>query len=253
MKNEPIVKTPIAIITSTISPPRSDLHGVESNLISPEHRFEQTQETIKSLITLGIEHIVLVDNSSNEESEKLLNLLTGIKIINSRSPQFRNKGLSELWMLQKSLEWIPENTPILKISGRYSLTKKLDKYLDGAVEFVGRRYGRSEQKIREGMKYTHVSTVAYVVKNIEIFEKIINRTMNEVYGYASKIVGPMSFLRICRNSLFPFHDHYNYSDPSISIELGLARALDALKIHTNYVDSLGVEGRSGQNNEIFCE
>lgn len=236
------VNTPIAVISSTISPPRLELYDGNSARWSPAERLEQTRASIQSLLDLGISEIYLADNSGanwrEDTGEKLRP--SQVRVFNQHS--YRNKGISELYLLLAMLPHLPTGRPIIKLSGRYRLKRRLDNEL-GDRDLVVREWaGRSRLQ-------SCASTVCYAVRDARTHERFLRDTLRDVFGFPSRIAGPRSLLRIMRNSLFPSRDLYPYDDPQGSIEHAAWRALRKGGYRVRAVQSLGVEGLSGQAGE----
>jgi hypothetical protein len=227
----------IGIISSTIYPPALPTYDGQRSCIPPALRLEQTRKTIESLSQQGISEIYLADNSGELWEESASQFLKPAKVAIFKQHQYRNKGISELYLLLNMLEQIPVSLPILKISGRYSLSKNLSHELgdaDLAVKIYRHRFSKHA-----------MSTRCYLVKNKEVYATFLKRTLQQVYAYPSRIVGPRSLVRIVRNSFFPGKDNYPYDDPSISIEGAAASVLKIYNYKFNNIEDLGVEGQYG--------
>ena len=236
----------IAVISSTIYPPSLPTYDGQRTCISPEERIEQTQKTIESLVNLGISEIYLADNSGKNWFLKSNELLKPAKVHVFNQYQYKNKGISELYLLMNILDYIPSNKPILKISGRYTLNQNIVNNI-GDAEVAGRLY-------RHSLLNSSMSTRCYLVKNKDIFAIFLKRTLREVYAYPSRIVGARSFVRILHNSLFPSKDNYPYDDPAGSIEGAAARVLHIFNYKFNNIESLGIQGIvAGRYNDLISE
>lgn len=243
-----------AIVSSAISPSIGNLHGTYPGLIDPVSRLQQTIETVDALVTLGVSDIIIADNSGPNWNFEWARQLEPAKVHAIQMQQFRNKGITEIYTLLDALPLLPEDTPIIKLSGRYSLRQRLDERLDHQ-DFVFRRYSRSNKSDgrRAGMSYGHVSTVAYAVRNKAILGELLVQCLREVFGYSARVVGGRSLFRLMKNSFAPLNDRYDYHDPGVSIELGMLRALQALRLSGVYIDKLDVSGISGQDGKVFIE
>jgi hypothetical protein len=187
----------------------------------------------------GISEIILTDNSGENWVAGTEDALRPATVYVYSHVQFRNKGISELYLLLSVLEHLPANSPILKVSGRYYLTDGLAFELDGgdvAANFT------SYTKTQPWM-----STRCYLVKDKEVYERFLKDTLRELYGYQARIVGPGSLLRILRNSIFPERDDSSYDDPLLPIEIAAARVLRRAHYSVKEVAVLGIEGVTGDN------
>jgi hypothetical protein len=211
--------------------------GTPRASIPVEERLEQTVETLASLARAGIEEIYLADNSGENWVAGTEDALKPARVYVYDQHQFQNKGISEIYLLLSVLRHLPERTPILKISGRYHLSDGLKFGLDEsdvAAKFIS-----------DAGTQTWMSTRCYMVKDREVYERFLKDTLRDLYGYAARIVGPGSLLRILRNSLFPARDDAPYHDPVQPIEVAAARALKKAKYKVKKVETLGIQGVTG--------
>jgi len=227
----------IGVISSTIYPPEQPGHDGMRTWMSPEMRLQQTQQTVTSLLNAGISEIYLADNSGDQWIQSTANLLKPAMVHVFKHYQYKNKGISELYLLLSILEYISSSIPILKISGRYTLEKSISHTIIDA-DIGGKFY-------RHGCHDYSLSTRCYVVRNKDVYKTFIERTLREVYRYQSRIVGIRSFVRILKNSLFPGNDSYPYEDPRTSIEGAAARVLSIYQYRVNQIEMLGVNGQLG--------
>jgi len=220
--------------------------GTLRQSISAEERLEQTRKTITSLLDAGIEDIYLADNSGEEWVAQTESYLRPSKVFVYNQHQFKNKGISEIYLLMTVLKHLPADTPVLKISGRYYLKNNLCFDLEGAdlaAKFIP--YSRTQQ---------WMSTRCYLVKDKNIYEQFLKAVLRNLYGYQAKIVGPGSMLRILRNSLFPRLDDMPYDDPILPIEVVAAGVLKSSAYLVKKVDVLGIEGITGdQARQLLIE
>lgn len=237
----------IAIISSTIYPPISVTRDdIPRTWISSEIRLEQTKRTIKSLLDLGISDIYLADNSGKNWINTTQDLLEPAKVFIFDHHQYLNKGISEIYLLLSILEFIPTNTPILKISGRYTLNRNLFNDVNN-FDLAAKIY-------KNGLFKSSMSTRCYQVNNKDTYETFLRRILCEIYGYSSKIVGLRSFARIIYNSIFLDRDVYPYHDPKCSIESAAARVLKIYNYQVHEMESLGLEGYiAGNSNDLLIE
>lgn len=223
-----------ALISSTIFPVPA-LDGVPRSVFTPEQRLEQTKKTIESISQLGFERIILVDNSADRWVTGLdLELRPAIvKVVDMH--QFNNRGISEAWTLVRALDWITDSeAPILKISGRYTLSSNLLSQLDTA-DIVGRISSGSNT----------FSTRAYGVRNKQVYLTFLLELLREIYAYPSRIVGPRSLMRIVCHSLTKRAGTFEYQDPDRSIEQAATHVLQQGQFTLKKVDALHVEGILG--------
>lgn len=211
--------------------------GSPRTIIPAQERLEQTRKTIASLVRAGITDIFLADNSGGNWADGTEELLQPAKVYFYNQFQFQNKGISEIYLLLSALEHLPEETPILKISGRYYLSDSLRFGLEGAdvaAKFIP--YAKTQ---------LWMSTRCYMVKNKEVYARFLRETVRDLYAYPSRIVGPGSLLRILRNSIFPERDDAPYDDPLQPIEVAAARVLKRADYRVKQIEVLGIEGVTG--------
>lgn len=220
----------LGIITSTIFPSDVYMYGGSRTLYTPAERLAQTQETVRSLINIGIDDIYLADNSGDEWIEGTEVKLAPSKVYRfNHQHQYQNKGISEVHLLLLLLKHLPPGVPILKISGRYVIKKDIKD-----------RLGDADLAVKMGDKT--ISTASYIVKNKDVYEDFLQGILHALYGYTTHVVGLRSLLRIIKNSVKPHADEYRYQDPPISIEFAAREVLRRNKF--KYVD-LGIMGVKG--------
>ena len=134
----------------------------------------------------------LADNSGARWLSDTNELLKPAKVHVFNHSEYQNKGISELYSLLSVLEYIPANTPILKISGRYTLEKNITHELIDA-DIAAKIY-------RYRFRAASMSTRCYLVKDKNVYENFIKRTLRETYGYYTRSVGLRSFLRFLKKS-----------------------------------------------------
>ena len=240
------MKEPFAIISSTIAPPISNHYGGVAFGYDPYRRLEQTRQSVQALLAIGIQEIYVADNSGANWRGEMEEKLKPAQVHVFCQHQYRNKGISELYLLLAALPHLPTGRPIVKLSGRYVLTHRLDAEL-GERDFVVREW--------HGLSLLQccISTIAYAVRDAAVYEHFLRETLREVFGFSARVVGPRSLLRILRNSMFPFRDEFPYDDPMGSIEHASWRALRKNRCRVEAVESLGVEGTGGQTGEQFTQ
>jgi len=238
----------IAVITSTIFPPNLGPQEVRS-VFSSEERLEQTQATIQSLLKCGYTQIFLLDNSGKYWVQETVNKLHPAKVILFHHHQFKNKGISESLMLIDALEYLPDNTPILKISGRY----KLERYLN----IDGNAFDLSAKFYTHKFKYfTTRSTMAtrcYLVKDKITYHTYLSALLEEMYSYSSKIVGIGSLKRFFTNQFFPRENKYEFFDPALSVEAASIRVIKKLSFKVHKIEKVGLSGLAGTFKDNLIE
>ena len=240
------MKPPVVLISSAIAPQSTEHYGTAPVRYDPATRLEQTRASIQSLLALGIEEIYVADNSGANWRADMERDLYPAQVQVFDHHQYRNKGISEVYLLLAALPRLPRGRPIIKLSGRYQLKCRLDESL-GDNDLVAREVrGLS-------LLNCYISTIAYAVRDTTVYERLLRETLRDMFGYSSRIVGPRSILRMLRNSVFPDRDSYPYDDPLVSIEHATWRAARKCGFKLHSVASLGVEGLVGQTHERRVE
>jgi hypothetical protein len=232
----------IAVVSSTIFPGDAPVYAESRSVFNPQERLEQTRHTIDSLKAIGFTDIYLADNSGGNWASGTEDRLKPAKVYRFAHYQFRNRGISELYMLLEVLDALPAGTPILKISGRYALKKNISDQL-----------GQADVAAKWNERDSAISTRCYMVRDTRLYRRFLEDTMNEVYGYAARVHGPRSFLRILKNSMFPGADKDIYFDPSMSIEGGAARALLTKGYVVGRLTDLALEGEIATSRDRIRE
>ena len=236
----------IAIVSSTIAPSSLPSNDGERTNIPSTTRLMHTKETIASLLALGVHQIYLADNSPGHWVRERAAELAPAHLLFFEHPPIRNKSIGEIWLLLGALDSLPENEPILKISGRYRVGPDTNLRLRENDDVVGRVY-------QHGRNHA-LSTRGYLMRNRAVAAQLWARTVDEIYADAARIHGPRSLWRIIRNSLNPSGDAFRYSDPSISLETATYRAIRHLSLRLNRIDHLAVQGIIGKwGNEAIIE
>ena len=221
----------IAVISSTLFPSDKSIFGGIRSSYSPSERIQQTVNTIASLKEAGIDDIYLVDNSDKCYHEQICDEFNYVNVLTFDSYQFNNRGLSEILLLLSSIRYLPEEVPILKISGRYRLNQHFNVPIWHGQNFIIR--GHSYHK-----RYGTVSTRCYITRNKRILEQISLNTLYVMYNFNSWVKGPRSFLDLLkRKFIYPI-----FPETTQSIELGMALALKRLPYTVEVVDRIGLEG-----------
>jgi hypothetical protein len=228
----------IAVVSSTVSPSRLPSHDGARTTLSPEVRLEQTQATVASLVAFGAKEIFIADNSPGTWLRDKAAALAPAHVVHFDQPPIRNKGIGELWLMLGVLASLPENRPILKISGRYKIGAETELALQDGDDIAA--------KIHRSGPSGEISTRCYLLRHKSVAERFWQRSLDELYAERSRIVGPRSLLRIVRNSMRPSGDDFPYSDPnSLSLEQASLRAIRHLRLQLRAVGNLGVEGTLG--------
>lgn len=220
-----------AIVSSTIWPSSEPIHGGVRSVFSVEERATQTADTVRSLRALGIDRVVVADNS-----ERLPDTLPGAlnesEIIRIPGLHFQNKGISEAWLIASLVGRIALRGPLLKVSGRYTV---------GALPAIN----WSDVDIAGCYSDSLLTTRCFAIRNSHVLGALMQSALREMYAYPTRIVGPRSLLRIVRSSLFPGRHEYPYHDPTISLEMGCTLAIRHNHLRFSHISSFGVKGVFG--------
>jgi hypothetical protein len=232
----------IALVSSTIFPGDAPVYAESRSVFSPEERLAQTRRTIESLQASGFSNIYLADNSGVNWVDGTEDRLQPARVFRFSQHQFHNRGISELYLLLAMLGALPDDRPILKISGRYALKNNIVAQLSNAD--VAAKWSADNRTI---------STRCYVVRDRRLYRRFLEDTLNELYGHAARIVGPRSLLRILKHSLQPAADDSAYFDPSTSIEGAAAAALRNKNYAVVRLAELGLEGEIATSRDRIRE
>jgi hypothetical protein len=227
----------IAIVSSTISPSALPSHDGARTTLTPEVRLEQTQGTIASLVALGAREIFLADNSAGDWLRDRTAALAPARILSFSQAPIRNKGIGEMWLLLGALEALPENEPILKISGRYRVGRDTGLQLRDGDDVAGKVYAQG--RIRS------LSTRCYLMRDRAVAARLWERTLDEMYAEHARIHGPRSLLRILKSSFQPGRDHFHHGDPDTAVEIATYRAIRHLPLRLHEIGHLAVDGILG--------
>ena len=228
----------IAIVSSTVAPSPLPSHDGARTTLSSDLRLEQTRGTVASLLAMGVRDIVVADNSAGTWLRDRATALAPARVLSFDQPPVRNKGIGELWLLLGSVDALPEDEPILKISGRYRIGSHTELALRAGDDIAAKvhRNGLTEE----------VSTRCYLMRNRGIAARLWERSLDEMYAERSRIVGPRSLVRIIRNSVLPDLDAFHYGDPNtISVEQATLIATRRLRLRLRSVANLDIEGTLG--------
>lgn len=227
----------VALITSTLFPSNKGIFGESRSVFSWEERIEQTHRTIQSLREKEIREVYLVDNSGVEYGERIKDTFPGVKALAFDAYQFNNKSINEALLILNSFKYLPDDTAILKISGRYALNENFIKPAAMACSFIGRGYDFH-------LKRGSVTTKCYLVKNKEQYEKFMVQVLVELFSYPLRVVGPRNLLRLVKQWLTP-----RFEETTISIEFASARVLKHGDFTAQLVPTIGVEGYLATEND----
>ena len=239
----------IVVVSSTIFPPPNISESDPRSIFNSFERLEQTKETIASLLRCGYESIIIADNSGSRWVSGTEDALLPAKVIVYSQHQFQNKGISETIMLLSVLEQLPDNEPIIKISGRYNLNRNLDEEISGFD--IAARIDNHPYKF--GKRINLMSTRCYIIKNKAIFLSFLNSLIEEIYSYSSRIVGYGSFKRFILNQISAVNSNYSYFDPKLSVEAAGYFVVMKYKYKVNYLSHIGLCGKAGTFKGLVIE
>ncbi|MDX2067863.1 MAG: hypothetical protein SFV55_05525 [Haliscomenobacter sp.] len=232
---------PCTLISSTIFTPRVNSNSVLKSVYSSNERTEQTRQTITSLKRLGYEDIRLYDNSGTEYQSTLEKEFPEITVKTLTQYQFDNKGISETFMLLSAINDLPDDIPIIKISGRYQLSKKIDF---NHMEFqLGAKFYRHNSKLfttKESM-----ATRCYIFSNKKIFEQYLTNMLEEIYAHSARIIGAGSLKRFLINQFMPNKNVYSYLNPIYSVEAASVPVIKKMGLNVQRIDNIGLFGLAG--------
>lgn len=219
----------IAIISSCIYPEENS--NLKKSHFTNDERLAQTLHTIKELKSHPFSTIILVDNSATNKLDLIKSAFEDVITVHIKQYQFNNKGINEFLMLLAILKIMPDNEPIFKISGRYLPNEKFDMFFDEAYDFKVKAY-------EVGTKRFSISTRGYFVKNKEIYEDFLLKTLNETFVYPQRVVGFRSLINFSKQLFNPNFDTTHTS----SVEFAGARVLKYSNYKIQYADEIGING-----------
>ena len=236
----------IAVVSSCVAPSSLPSHDGARTTLTPEVRLQHTRSTVDSLLALGVKEIFIADNSAGSWLLDRAAELAPAKVIPFAQPPIRNKGIGEMWLLLGVLPHLPENEPILKISGRYRVGPATELKLRDQDDVAGKVYLHG--RVRS------LSTRCYLVRNRAVATRLWERTLDEMYAESARIHGPRSLLRILKSSFRPQRDTLRYGDPTAAVETAIYNAIRYLPLRLHEVAHLDVEGIMGSwINEVVKE
>src|SRR4051812_124032 len=125
----------LAVISSTLfPPPMPTIWGSRQGLTS-DQRLAQTNETIRSLQRCGATDIIVADNSGDRWIDGTEQALEPARVLRAEPRLSSNYGVSELHLLLAVVGSLPRGTPLVKVSGRYSVSRNILTEL-GDADFV---------------------------------------------------------------------------------------------------------------------
>jgi hypothetical protein len=234
----------LAVISSTIFPPDVPTIWGSRLRLSSDRRIAQTQETVSSLLRCGATEVIVADNSGARWIDGTERALEPARVVRAEPRLSSNYGISELYLLLAIVGSLPRNTPLVKVSGRYVVSRNILTEL-GDADFIMRWV--------EGKGQQWMSTRYYGVRDAALYETFLRRVLRECFAYRGRVVGPRSLLRILMDSLHPERDQYPHEDPPLPIEHAAARVLRAYRYRTKVLDYLGVRGSSTFDPERIIE
>jgi hypothetical protein len=236
----------IAVVSSCVAPSTAPSHDGARTTLTPEVRLQHTRGTVDSLLALGVKQIFIADNSAGSWLVDRAAELAPARVIPFSQPPIRNKGIGEMWLLLGVLPSLPENEPIMKISGRYRVGPATQLKLRADDDVAGKVYVHGRVRT--------LSTRCYLMKDRAVATRLWERTLDEIYAEAARVHGLRSLLRILQSSLRPARDRLRYGDPTAAVETAIHRAIRYLPLRLHEVQHLDVEGIMGSwINEIVKE
>src|SRR6267143_4625635 len=170
----------VALVSSTIFPSDERLYGGDRSRLSFTERLDETIATVNSLVRCGITSILIADNSGRRWDAEVTERLKPARTLIFDHPNFRNKGIAELYLILVALQHLDANVPIIKLSGRYILQRApvISPSADLLVKYRDR--------------HRTVSTRCYVAANRTVLQDFATEVLRQVYRSPYRIVGPRS-------------------------------------------------------------
>ncbi|WP_316782813.1 hypothetical protein [Pedobacter frigiditerrae] len=235
------IKGMIAVVTSCINP--KTMSSITRSFFSLEERELQTIQTLKRLKAVGFKQIILADNSYDYDYSKLNDAIENVNIIHLKQYQFANKSINEVLILLSVLDYIPPDTKIFKISGRYFPTDNFKLELNETIDFKIKGFDFSSRR-------SVVSTRGYFVKDKTVYEEFLLSCLNEIYSYPYRIVGLRSLWIFIKEFFKPSLKTTSF----ISIEFAAARVLKKGHFKYELTDYLNIEGQiAGLQSKEFIQ
>lgn len=232
----------IAVITSCINP--KPMSTLTRSFFSLEDRELQTIQTLERLKAVGFKQIILADNSYDYDYSKLNDAIENVNIVHLKQYQFVNKSINEVLILLAILDYIPADTKIFKISGRYFPTDNFKLEMSEEVDFKVKGFDFNGRR-------PVISTRGYFVKDKIVYEKFLLSCLNEIYSYPYRVVG----LRSLGIFFKEFFKPSLRTIPFISIEFAAARVLRKGQFKYELTNYLDIEGQIAglQSKELIQE
>lgn len=232
----------IAIITSTSIIENSEIWS-KNYLTNQNIRIIQTKETIESLKKIAaIKEIYIFDNSGYKYKDYLSKQYNDVKLFVQDQYKFNNKGLSEIHLILNNLIHIPEDIPILKISGRYKI--------NNITEFNNNLSKFSEYEIIALNNSDGISTRLYIVRSKQIYEKLLINILNRCYERLFSVTGLRSLKNFICRKLKPKNSK---NTPFLSIEWAFFEISKQKLFDIKYVRKLHIKGQLATNPSKIIE
>jgi hypothetical protein len=219
----------IAVITSCVNP--KAIPSATRSFFTLKERELQTINTLEKLKSVGFKKIILADNSDDFDFLKLGSAIDNVQIIRLKQYQFVNKSINEILILLFVLDYIPSDTKIFKISGRYFPTEDFKMEMDESIDFKVKGFDFDSRK-------PTVSTRGYFIKNKIVYEEFLLSCLNEIYSYPYRIVGLRSFWSFIKEFFSPKLKTVSY----ISVEFAAARVLKRGSFKYQLTNFLNIKG-----------
>lgn len=237
------------LISSTIVPREGRDNSIVKSVHSSEERILQTRRTIESLQTLGYDNIYLFDNSGREYQETLESAFRNIHLKLFDHYQYDNKGISETFLMLEGIRYVPDNCPIIKLSGRYQIARRLELDTNN-YDLAAKIYQHRGRLFRNTET---MATRCYVLRNKAIYQSYLIGLLQEMYAYSSRIVGFGSLKRFLTNQFFSENNVYSFFDPSLSVEAASIRVIRNLNLKLCRLDAIGLNGLAGTFSNLLIE
>lgn len=229
------------LISSTVFPREARDESVVKSVYPPEERILQTRKTIESLRSLGYEDLYLFDNSGNQHRAVLIREFGDVHVQIFDHFQFDNKGISETYLMLEGIRHVPDDRPLIKLSGRYRISRRPEVDI-GSYDLAARIYRHEARLFQERET---MATRCYVVRNRAVYRSYLIGLLQEIYSYSARVVGFGSLRRFMTNQLCPKNNVYSYFDPALSVEAASIRVVRNLNLKLLRLDSIGLHGLAG--------
>lgn len=231
----------IAVITSCINP--KPMASTTRSFFSLEERELQTIQTLERLKSVGFKQIILADNSYDYDYSKLNDAIEDVNVIHLKQYQFVNKSINEVLILLAILDYVPPETKIFKISGRYFPTDNFKLEMNEAVDFKIKGFDFNGRR-------PVISTRGYFIRDKIVYEEFLLSCLNEIYSYPYRVVGLRSLWIFIKEFFKPSLKTTSF----ISIEFAAARVLKRGHFKYELTDYLNIEGQiAGLQSKEFIQ